>query len=1235
MRIVHVCHDYWPAVGGSELLLKEVSERLVGWGEEVRVFTSNAPCSEAFVNPALPLLSPGEETIGGVPVTRFPISRRFRRPLNLVMQGAWRLRLPFNDLVRTFWNGPTCPRMIREIIRAKPDLVVATAFPFQTMYYPFMARLFRPFPIVLIPCFHQSDPWSFDRPIMERVLKAADAVIALTDFERDQLLRMGVQREKLHVVGVGTDPEYFRDVDRSAFRAKHGIGGADPVIAFVGRMEPGKGVDTLLDAMLRVWRVIPTARLVMAGPSTHYSSAVNAKVGALPGEAQGRVLLLGVISEAEKRELLVACDLLALPSRVESFGIVYLEAWACGKPVIGCRTGAVSSVIADEADGLLVSYGDADELAAAIIRLVSNEPLRQRLGERGRSKVLDRYNWDRIAKEMRGLYRHLIGERKQAARSRRQIGNRAGPGETHDQRAGGNPLVSVVIVCTNDRQHMAECLGSLQDSTYPGIEVIVADNGSSDGSVEYIRGTFPLVRIVELGKNLGFPEANNRAFRVAQGKYIFQLNPDTRIDPHCIEELVVAMEADETIEVAAAKMKIYFEPDVLNSAGIVANQILYACDRGAFELDRGQYDTPAEVIAGCGGALMVRRTLIERIGGLDARFFMYYEDLDFGIRAWLSGARVLFIPQAVVYHKYKAGIRKAIYNEYYDHRNRLRTMLKNFSLATLTRMLPASLIFNAEVITKYIGKGRMRDALYQLQALFWNLAVLPDTLRERKKIQRLRAVPDAQVLRLLTEGKGYPQLSAAPPTPEVAYLHTLSSDRLDSFVKMGENDDRQLGLGWHPREHWGDRVARWTSDYGIAFLGNAAGGQAESRIELELYSPVSSNLTVRLNDNFLGECPCEPGKWQTKHFDVKFDGWPLKLILLPGHRFIPGRQNDGTDNRQLGVAVSWIRMVNVDGLLDQAQQAKGDGNARDAWDGYSTELQRTASHWSEQVKVSRDEKKESDWLESPLVQQLYIHPTISGNPDENWLMYVKRRYLPDTVSRVLDIGCGDGGLERHGAVLQLCSHYDAFDVSPGAIATAKEAAAQFGLENVSYEVRDLNRLALERDRYDVAFSSMAIHHVENLEHFFAEVHRSLKSGGLFVFNEFVGPNRFQWTPLQLSFVNALLQLLPPRLRRNVRDGTIKWGVRRPDPEAMRQIDPSEAVRSSAILPLVRKYFQIVEQIDYGGTIIYTLLQDIIGNFKKGSPRDLRFLRMLFGVERGLLKLRILPSDFVVVVARRQ
>jgi SAM-dependent methyltransferase len=181
-------------------------------------------------------------------------------------------------------------------------------------------------------------------------------------------------------------------------------------------------------------------------------------------------------------------------------------------------------------------------------------------------------------------------------------------------------------------------------------------------------------------------------------------------------------------------------------------------------------------------------------------------------------------------------------------------------------------------------------------------------------------------------------------------------------------------------------------------------------------------------------------------------------------------------------------------------------------------VRRAARYWGRTARVSADTRCAIGWLDSTLVQRLYLHPTISGDPDASWLEYFKRRHLPHAVGSGLVLGCGGGGLERHATVLELCERYDAYDVSPGALEIAEKAARKAGLRHIKYRRRDLNEVELERERYDVVFASMVFHHIENLEHLFGQIRRALRPGGLFVLNEYVGPDRFQWTRRQLMAV---------------------------------------------------------------------------------------------------------------------
>jgi glycosyltransferase involved in cell wall biosynthesis len=172
----------------------------------------------------------------------------------------------------------------------------------------------------------------------------------------------------------------------------------------------------LIEAMQRVWPTHPHAQLVIAGACGSASPQIKARIEALPLDRRAQVKLISDFSEAEKPSLLAACDLFVLASGQESFGIAFVEAWGCAKPVIGARVGAMSSLISEGRDGLLFDYDQPDSLAEAICRLIEDQSMQARFGTAGQQKVLQHYTWDIVTDRVRQVYQQAIARHQTAGK---------------------------------------------------------------------------------------------------------------------------------------------------------------------------------------------------------------------------------------------------------------------------------------------------------------------------------------------------------------------------------------------------------------------------------------------------------------------------------------------------------------------------------------------------------------------------------------------------------------------------------------------------------------------------------------------------------------------------------------------------------------------------------------------------------------------------------------------------
>ncbi|MBA3884324.1 MAG: glycosyltransferase family 2 protein [Acidobacteria bacterium] len=466
------------------------------------------------------------------------------------------------------------------------------------------------------------------------------------------------------------------------------------------------------------------------------------------------------------------------------------------------------------------------------------------------------------------------------------------------------PRISAVIITRNNRLDIGDALRSLRESQPRPDEVIVIDQSSSDGTADLVRRDFPEALVLDFWDNPGFGEGNNRGFRVATGEYLFLLNPDAVAERCCLAGLLGALQADRGRGIAVPKTVMAGEPSVINSAGLLMNRIGHGWDRGFLEWDHGQFDRSEDVLAGSGCALLIRASVVRALGGFDAPYFLYYEDLDLCLRSWLAGHAVHYVPSAVVRHNMKVHARPLLYGEYLDHRNRLRTLAKVLSGRSLIRLAPTVLQLEARAILALVARRQWQAARFRAAAAAWNLVHAGSTVRLRRAVQRSRTVGDDQLRRLMALGGDVPRARAAIPGYPPVYQHSLDLSQLAATLEMGRNDIGALGLGWHGLESMDGRACRWSCGYGILFL--RAPRQAWSgKITLTCRSPRPVEVGVRVSGQPPAPLSLTGAGWEDHVLDAATTDGLLRLEILPQRTLTPAEEMPGTpDSRVLGVAVA-------------------------------------------------------------------------------------------------------------------------------------------------------------------------------------------------------------------------------------------------------------------------------------------------------------------------------------------
>ena len=421
MRILHVTQRYWPAMGGSELHMAELSRRLAADGHAVTVATTDALDFELFWDPRRRRVAQANDMVDGVQVLRFPVRHL---PLPQLAYPAWRRMLWL--LTRTAFPPTSWVTALSRLTPYVPDLwrwLATTTEPFDLVagmticFEPLLAAGLtfarrRKLPFVAYPLTHlgagsapASDAISRFYTMRHQVdiVRRSDAVIAQTATEQRYYVAQGVPTQRITVAGPGIDPAQVTGGNAEEFRARFAIRG--PLVACIGSMSADKGTTHLVEAVRRLWQDGVPVHLVLAGalltPFQHF-------LDRLPAQDRQRLHVLGSIDEETKQNLLAAATVFAMPSRTDSFGIAYLEAWLYRKPVIGAQTWGIDDVITHGSDGLLAPFGDVSTLAAALHLLITQPALARAMGDAGRTKVLARHTWDHKYALTRQVYAQLV-----------------------------------------------------------------------------------------------------------------------------------------------------------------------------------------------------------------------------------------------------------------------------------------------------------------------------------------------------------------------------------------------------------------------------------------------------------------------------------------------------------------------------------------------------------------------------------------------------------------------------------------------------------------------------------------------------------------------------------------------------------------------------------------------------------------------------------------------------------
>lgn len=312
-----------------------------------------------------------------------------------------------------------------------------------------------------------------------------------------------------------------------------------------------------------------------------------------------------------------------------------------------------------------------------------------------------------------------------------------------------NELVSIIIINWNEKEYLNKCIASLFKQTYKNIEIIVVDNASEDGSLQYIRKKFSKIKFIINKTNLGYATANNIGYKASKGKYILFLNNDTIVSKNFLIELIKTLTEDKNIGGIQSKILLMDHPDKLDAVGSFLTTTGFLYHYGVMKDNSAKYSKKIRIYSAKGACMIFKREVLEKVKVdgevFDNDYFAYFEETDVCHRVWLAGYEIFFEPKSIIRHKMGATSSKLdnSFIQYHSFKNRISSYIKNLEIFNLFKMLPVHLVLCEIIALTFLFSLKPKLFLAINKAFFWNIKNLKKTLTKRNRIKKtIRFYPD-------------------------------------------------------------------------------------------------------------------------------------------------------------------------------------------------------------------------------------------------------------------------------------------------------------------------------------------------------------------------------------------------------------------------------------------------------------------------------------------------------------